>query len=135
MLECALPGERAIRTQWHVTVRSALSKRIKRRDVVDGMMACWAITDGRINTAAGDQSRGWCAPPMVEEADPGSWFPDPTAPAPCFRATSRQAAADDDTATDSDDEVTDLTSDVSDPTGPTSDPRVSPSSGVKFSLR
>ena len=39
------------------------------------------------------------------------------------RATSRQAAADDDTATDSDDEVTNLTSDVfSDPTGPTSDP-------------
>ena len=86
-------------------------------------MACWAMTDGRIDTAAGDQSRGWCAPPMVEEADSGSWSPDPTAPAPCFRATSRQAAADDDTATDSDDEVADLTSDVSsDPTGPTSDP-------------
>ena len=81
------------------------------------------MTDGRIDTAAGDQSRGWCAPPMVEEADSGSWPPDPTAPAPCFRATSRQAAADDDTATDSDDEVTNLTSDVfSDPTGPTSDP-------------
>ena len=40
MLEFALPGERAIRTRWHVAVRSALSKRIKRRDVVDGMMAC-----------------------------------------------------------------------------------------------
>ena len=81
------------------------------------------MTDGRINTAAGDQSRGWCAPPMVEEADSGSWPPDPTAPAPCFRATSRQAGADDDTATDFDDEDTDLTSGVfSGPTGPTSDP-------------
>ena len=28
MLECALPGESAIRTRWHVAVRSALSKRI-----------------------------------------------------------------------------------------------------------
>ena len=56
--------------------------------------------------------------------DSGSWSPDPTAPEPCFRATSRQAGADDDTATNSDDEVTDLASDVfSDPTGPTSDPR------------
>ena len=67
------------------------------------------MTDGRIDTAAGDQSRGWCAPPMVEEADSGSWSPDPTAPAPCFRPTSRQTGADDDTATDSDDEITDLT--------------------------
>ena len=120
MLECALPGESAIRTQWHVAVRSALSKRMKCRDVVEGTMACWAMTDGRIITAAGDQSRGRCAPPMVEEADSGSWSPDPTAPAPRFRVTSRQAGADDDTATDSDDEVTDLASDViSDPTGPT----------------
>ena len=123
MLECALPGESAIRTRWHVAVRSALSKRIKRRDMVDGMMACWAMTDGRVDTAAGDQSRGWCAPPVVEEADFGSWSPDSTAPASCFRATSRQAGADDDTTTDSDDKVTDLTSDVfSDPTGLTSDP-------------
>jgi len=84
MLECGLPGESAIRTRWHVAVRSALPKRIKRRDVVDGIMACWATTDGRIHTAAGDQSRGWCAPPMVEEADSGSWSSDPAAPAPCF---------------------------------------------------
>ena len=81
------------------------------------------MTDGRSNTASGDQSCGWCAPPMVEEAGSGSWSPDLTAPAPCFRATSRQAGADDDTAMDSDDEVTDLTSGVfSDPTGPISDP-------------
>ena len=123
MLECGLPGESAIRARWHVAVRSALSKRIKRRDVVDGIMACWAINDGRIHTAAGDHSRSWCAPPVVEEADSGSWSPDPAAPAPCFRATSRQAGADDDTATESDDEATDLTSGVfSDPTGPISDP-------------
>ena len=40
--------------------------------------------------------RGWGAPPMVEEADPGSWSPDPAAPAPCFsrpRAGSGLAAA------------------------------------------
>ena len=80
VLECGLPGESAIRTRWRVAVRSsALSKRAKRRDVVDGTMACWATTAGRIHTAAGDQSRGWCAPPMVEEADSGSWFPDPAA--------------------------------------------------------
>ena len=35
---------------------------------------------------------------------------DPAAPAPCFRAMSRQAGAGDDMATDSDDEITDLTS-------------------------
>ena len=40
MLECAFPGESATRTRRHVAVRSALSKRIKHRDVVDGMMAC-----------------------------------------------------------------------------------------------
>ena len=86
-------------------------------------MACWAMTDGRVDTAAGDQSRGWCAPPMVEEADSGSWSPDPTAPAPCFRATSRQVGADDGTMTDSDGEVSGLTSGVlSDPIGLTSDP-------------
>ena len=60
---------------------------------------------------------------MVEEADSSSWSPDPAAPAPCFRATSRQTGAGDDTATDSDDEITDLASGVfSDPTGPNSDP-------------
>ena len=112
MLECALPGENAIRTPWHVAVRSALSKRIKRRDVVDVIMACWATTDGRIHTAAGDQSRGWCAPPMVEGVDSGSCPPDPTAPAPCFGPTSPQTGGDNDTATYSDDEITGLTSDV-----------------------
>ena len=87
MLKCALPDKSAIRTRWHVAVRPALSKRIKRHDVVDGIMACWATTDGRIHTAAGDQSRGWCAPPMAKEVDSGSWSPDPTAPAPCFEPT------------------------------------------------
>ena len=67
-----------------MAVRSALSKRIKRRDVLGGIMACWAMTDGRIHTAADDQSRGWRAPPMVEEADSGSWSPNHTAPVPCF---------------------------------------------------
>ena len=44
-------------------------------------------------------------------------------PAPCFRPTSRQTGADDDTATDSDDEITDLASGmISDPTGSVSDP-------------
>ena len=93
MLKCGLPGETAIRTRWHVAVRAALSKRIKRRNVIDGIMACWATTAGRIHTAAGDQSRGWRASPMVEEADSGSWPPDPAAPPPCFSpATSRPGA-------------------------------------------
>ena len=87
------------------------------------MMACWAMTDGRIDTAAGDHSRVWCAPPMAEEADSGSWSPDPTAPAPCFRPTSCQTGADGDAATDSDDEVTDVASGVfSDPAGSVLDP-------------
>ena len=114
---------------WRVRASASAWRRIlPSRPVINtqtkAMMACWAMTDGRTNTAAGDQSRGWCAaPPMVEEADSGSWSPDPAAPAPCFRATSRQAGADDDTATESDDEATDLTSGVfSDPTGPISDP-------------
>ena len=88
---------------------------MKRRDVVDGIMACWATTDGRIHTAAGDQSRGWGAPPIVEEADSGSWSPDPAAPAPCFSPTSRRTGADDDAAADSGDDATDL---IGDPTGP-----------------
>ena len=54
LLECGLPGETAIRTCWHVAVRVALPKRMKCRDVVDGIMACWATTAGRIHTAAGD---------------------------------------------------------------------------------
>ena len=102
MLECGLPGETAIRTRWHAAVRAALAKRIKRRDVVDGVMACWAMTAGRIHTAAGDQSRGWRAPPMVEEADSGSWFPDPAAPPPCFGSTTRQSGAGGGAETDSD---------------------------------
>ena len=88
MPECGLPGESAIRIRWHMAVRSALSKRIKHRAVLDGIMACWAMTDGRIHTAADDHSRGWRAPPMVGEADSGSWSPDPTAPASCFDPTS-----------------------------------------------
>ena len=70
--------------RWHAAVRSALSKRVKRRDVLDGLMACWLAKDGHIGTAAGDQSRGWRAPLMTECADVGSWTPDPSAPAPCF---------------------------------------------------
>ena len=61
MLECGLAGETAIRTRWHTAVRAALTKRIKRHDVVNGVMACWAMTAGRIHTAAGDQSRCWRA--------------------------------------------------------------------------
>ena len=90
MLECALPGESAIRTQWHVAVRSALSKRMKCRDVVEGTMACWAMTDGRIETAAGDRSRGWCAPPVIEEADSGP--ADPRTPPPPRPAMERPSA-------------------------------------------
>ena len=55
-----------------MAVRSALSKRTKRRGVLGEIMACWAMTDDRIHTAADNQSRGWQAPPMVEEADSGS---------------------------------------------------------------
>ena len=91
MLECGLPGGTAIRTRWHASVRAALAKRIKRRGVVDGATARWAMTAGRVHTAAGDQSRGWCAPPMVEEADSGSWSPDPAAPPPCFGSSTRQS--------------------------------------------
>ena len=40
-------------------------------------------TRRRAHTAAGDQSRGWRAPPMVEEAESGSWFPGHAAPPPC----------------------------------------------------
>ena len=119
MLECGLPGESAIGTRWPVAMRSALSKRIKRRDVVDGIMACWATTNGRIHTGAGDQSCGWCAPPMVEKADSGSWSPDPAAPVPCFSPTTRRSGADDGAATDSDDDITDL---AGDPTGPLDPP-------------
>ena len=90
MLECGLLGESAIGGQWQVAVRSAPSKRTKRGDVLDGIMACWTMTDGRIHTAADNQSRGWRAPPMVEEADSGSWTPDPTAPAPYFDRTLRR---------------------------------------------
>ena len=100
-------------------MRSALSKRIKRRDVVDEIMACWATAAGRIHTAAGDQSRGWCAPPMVEEADSGSWSPDPAAPAPCFGPATSRPGAGGGAAIDSNAEETDPTSD---PTGPPDSP-------------
>ena len=109
MLECRLPGETAIRTRWHAAVRAALAKRIERRDVVDGIMTCWAVTDGRIHTAAGDQSRGWCAPPMIEEPGTGSWIPDPAAPPPCFRRTTRSTGPGGSDETDSEDDLTDLT--------------------------
>ena len=85
-------------------------KRIKHRAVLDGIMACWAMTDGRIHTAADDQSRGWRAPPMVEEADSGSWFPDPIAPAPCVDPISYWPSEDGGAATAADDESTDLSS-------------------------
>ena len=119
MLECGLPGETAIRTRWHAAVRVALAKRIKRRDVVDGAMACWATTAGRIHTAAGNQSRGWCAPPMVEEADSGSWFPDPAAPPPCFGSSTRQSEAGGGAETDSDGDEIDS---VGSPTEPPDSP-------------
>ena len=119
MLECGPPGECAIRTHWHVAVRSALSKRIKRRDVVDGIMACWATTAGRIHTAAGDQSRGWCAPPMVGEANSDSWSPDPAAPAPCFSPSTSRPGAGGGARTDSGGDEIDLTGD---PTGPPDSP-------------
>ena len=106
MLECGLPGETAIRARWHAAVRAPLAKRIKRRDVIDGVMAFWATTAGRVHTAAGDQSRGWCAPPMVEEAESGSWFPDPAAPPPCFGSSACRSGAGGGGETDSDgDEV------------------------------
>ena len=111
MLECGLPDEAAIRTRWHTAVRAALSKRIKRRDVVDGVMACWATTAGRFHTVAGDQSRGWRAPPMVKEADSGCWSPDPAAPPPCFSPTTRQSGAGGGAETDSGGDEIDLTGD------------------------
>ena len=89
VLECGLPGGSAIRTRWHAAVRLTLSKWIKRRDVVDGVISCCSTTAGRIHTAAGDQSRGWVAPPMVEEADSGSWLQDPAASPPCFGSSTR----------------------------------------------
>ena len=106
MLESGLASETAIRTRWHAAVRAALAKRIKRRGVVDGAMACWAMTAGRIHTAAEDQSCGWRAPPMIEEAGSGSWFPGPAAPPPCFGSQTRQSGAGGGAETDSDgDEV------------------------------
>ena len=56
---------------------------------------------------------------MVDEADSGSWSPDPVAPAPCFSPTTRRSGADDGAATESDVDVTDLTGD---PTGPPGSP-------------
>ena len=115
MLECGLPGETAIRARWHIAVRAALSKRTKRRDVVDGAMACCATTAGRIHTAAGDQSRGWRAPPMIEEADSGSWPPDPAALPPCFSTTTRRPGAGGGAEADSDGDEIDLTGDLTEP--------------------
>ena len=115
MLECGLAGETAIRTRWHTAVRAALAKRIKRRGVVDGVMACWAMTAGRIHTAAGDQSRGWLAPPMVEEADSGSWSPDPAVPPPCFGSSTRQSGAGGGAEADSDGDEIGLTGDPTEP--------------------
>ena len=56
---------------------------------------------------------------MVEEADSGSWSPDPAAPVPYFSPTSRRTGADDGAAADSDDDATGLTGD---PGGLASDP-------------
>ena len=115
MLECGLPGEAAIRTRWHTAVRAAPSKRIKRSDVVDGAMVCWAMTAGRIHTAAGDESRGWRAPPMVEEADSGSWSPGSADPPPSFSPTTRQSGAGGGAETDSNGDKIDLTGDPTEP--------------------
>ena len=82
-------------------------------------MACRATTAGRIRTAAGDQSRGWCAPSMVEEADSGSWSPDPAAPVPRFSPTTSRPGAGGGAEIDSDGDEINLTSD---PTGPPDSP-------------
>ena len=73
------------------------------------------MTAGRIHTAVGDQSRSWRAPPMVEEADSGSWSPDPAAPPPCFSPTTRQSGADGGAETGSDGDEIDLTGDPAEP--------------------
>ena len=39
MLECGLSGESATRSRWYMAVRSALSKRIKRRGMLGGTVA------------------------------------------------------------------------------------------------
>ena len=76
-------------------------------------MSCWAMTAGRIHTAAGDQSRGWVAPPMVEEADSGSWSPDPAAPPPCFGAPTSERGGG--AEADSDGDEADSVSDSAEP--------------------
>ena len=77
------------------------------------------MTAGRIHTAAGDQSCGWRAPPMIEEAESGSWFPDPAAPPPCFGLTTRQSRAGGGAETDSDG---DKVGSVGDPAEPPDSP-------------
>jgi len=85
MLECGLPGEGAIRSRWHMAMRYALSKRIKRRAVLDGIVACWVMTDGRIHTAADDQSRAaggrrrWS-----RRLTPAAGSPTPSPPSPAL---------------------------------------------------
>ena len=61
------------------------------------------------------QGRGWRAPPMVEEADSGSWSPDPAAPPPCFSPTARQSGAGGGAETDSDGDEIDLTGGPTEP--------------------
>ena len=83
-------------------------------------MACWAMTAGRIHTADGDQSRGWRAPPMIEEADSGCWSLDPAAPPLCFSPTTRQSGAGGGAEADSDGDEIDLTGDPTElPDSPT----------------
>ena len=82
-------------------------------DVVDGIMRCWETTDGCIHSAAGDQSRGWCAPRMVEEPGTGVWTPDPGVTPPSRRSTRATGPGGmdetDSDEPDSEDDITDLT--------------------------
>ena len=52
---------------------------------------------------------------MVEEADSGSWSPDPTAPAPCFSPLASRPGAGGGAEVDSDGDETDLTGGPSEP--------------------
>ena len=52
---------------------------------------------------------------MVEEAQSGSWFPDPAAPPPCFGSSTRQSGAGGGAETDSDGDEVDSVGDPAEP--------------------
>ena len=54
---------------------------------------------------------------MVEEADSGSWSPDPVAPVPCFSPATSRPGAGGGAETDSDGDEIDLTVDPTEPPG------------------